>query len=132
MSRYYKEDYTPWSFVLPMAIAVMLGVLAADLVRVAVAAMFVRAAVEQLDDELKKQTTPGHLPARPNAVQSDPEPEAKYLPGAFDPRLPGLLEAKRQGLDRACIGGTVSVRETNGWSQELSGGSPQRCIATSR
>lgn len=132
MSRYYKEDYTPWSFVLPMALAVMLGVLAADLVRLSIVAMIAKSAVEQLNDELKKQTTPGHLPARPNATQSDPEPGVKYMPGAFVPRLPGLLEANRQGLDRACIGGTISVRESNGWSQELSGGYPQKCVATTR
>lgn len=132
MSRYYKDDYTPWSFVLPMALAVMLGVLAADLVRLSVAAMIAKSAIEQLNEDLKKQTTPGHLPARPNAIQSDPEPAVKYMPGAFDPRLPGLLEAKRQGLNRACIGGTISVRELNGWSQELEGGHPQKCVATTR
>ena len=132
MSRYYKDDYTPWSFVVPMALAVMLGVLAADVVRLAVVAMAAKSALEQINDDLKKQTTPGHLPARPNATQSDPEPEMKYMPGAFDPRLPGLLEANRQDLDRACIGGTISVRESNGWSQELSGGYPQKCVATTR
>ena len=132
MSRYYKEDYTPWSFVLPMALAVMLGVLAADAVRLALAAMFVKSAVEQINDQLKKQTTPGHLPARPNATQAEPELEVEYLPGAFDPQLPGLLEANRKRLDRACIGGTISVRESNGWSQELSGSYPQKCVATTR
>lgn len=129
MTRHFQDDYTPWSFVLPMAFAVMLGVLAADLVRLSVAAMMAKAAVEQLQAELR-QTTPGHLPARPNAVE-DQTPRVRYESGASIPQLPGLLEANRQGLDRACIGGTVSLRESNGWSQEMSSGMPEKCVATS-
>lgn len=130
MTRYFQDDYTPWSFVAPIALAVMLGVLAADLVRISVAAMMAKAAIEKFQSDLR-QTTPGHLPARQSAVEVA-EPQVRYQPRATLPRLPGLLEANRNGLDRACLGGTVSLRVSNGWSQDLSRGTPEKCIATSR
>lgn len=129
MTRHFQDDYTPWSFVLPIAFAVMLGVLAADLVRLSVAAMMAKTAIEQLQAELG-QTTPGHLPARPNAI-AQAEPSVRYESDAPLAQLPGLLEANRLGLDRACIGGTVSVRESNGWSQEMRSGTRGKCVATS-
>ena len=129
MTRYFQDEYTPWSFVLPIALAVMLGALAADVVRISVTAMLAKAAVDKLQSELQ-QATPGHLPARPSAVEAQ-EPPVHYEPGASLERLPGLLTANRQGLDRACLGGTVSLRVSNGWSQDMSRGTPEKCVATS-
>lgn len=39
LRNFQRDEYTPWSFVIPMALAVMIGVLAADLVRLGVAAL---------------------------------------------------------------------------------------------
>jgi hypothetical protein len=132
MSRHFRDECTPWSFVFPIALAVMPGVLSADLVRLTVAGIMARAAMDQLNESLRKQTTPGHLPARPNMTEALPQEEPiQYGPDAFFPELPGLLNATKNKLDRACIGGTVSVREKNGWSQDMSSGMPKRCVATS-
>lgn len=128
MGRYFREDYTPWSFVIPVAFAVMLGVLAADAVKLMVAGVMARAALQEFNDSMSKQTTSDHLPARPDLIRSPPI-EAQTQPPS-PPALPGLLQANREHLDRACIGGTVSLREPNGWSQDTSTGSPQSCIAT--
>lgn len=125
MGRYFKDDYTPWSFVAPIALAVMFGVLAADVVRLIVAGVMAHAALEQVQESLNKES---------GAVQLQPAlqlPPVDPVRGPAAPALPGLLEARRHHLDRACIGGTVSLRESNGWSQDTSSGSPERCTATS-
>ena len=133
MRRQFRDDdYTPWSFVVPIALAVMLGILAADVVRLMVGAMIAKAAISELNESLEAQTTPGHLPARPEAVGPAREEAYQYEePERSSPDLPGLLKANRDGVDRACIGGTVSYREANGWSQDTSSGSPQPCRANS-
>src|SRR5688500_1936483 len=108
MTRYFQDDYTPWSFVLPIALAVMVGVLAADLVRLTVVGLLANAATEELQTDLQ-QTTPDQLPAPPHVVEA-PEPPVRYQPRAGAPRLPGWPEGNRHGLDRACVGGTVLLR----------------------
>lgn len=128
--NYHRDEYTPWSFVLPMTLAVALGILASDLVKLGVGMIVAKAAIESFNENVRRQTTPGHLPARSNTPEI--EPPIKYGPDAFSDELPGLLEANRRRLDRACIGGTVSIRQPNGWSQDLSEGSPKRCLATSQ
>lgn len=131
MARQFRDEYTPWSLVFPVALAVMLGVLAADAVRLIVAGVAAHAALQELNESLKKQTTPGDLPARPGLVEPDSaEAPVQYAPGASSPQLPGLLQANRERANRACIGGTVSVRESNGWSQDNTTGSPKGCTAT--
>lgn len=130
MRNYQRDEYTPWSFVLPMTLAVALGILASDMVKLGVGLIMAKAAIDSLNESMRSHTTPGHLPARPNVPVV--EPTIKYGPDAFSAELPGLLEANRRKLDRACIGGAVSIRERNGWSQDLSAGSPQRCIAMSQ
>ena len=68
MRNYQRDEYTPWSLVIPGALAVMLGVLAADVIKLGVGVMMAKAAIESLNENIRKQTTPGHLPARPNAT----------------------------------------------------------------
>jgi len=132
MRSYQREEYTPWSLVVPGALAVMLGVLAADVIKLGVGVVMAKAAIESFNESVRKQTTPGHLPARrteTTAVVN--EPTVSYGPDAFSPELPGPIRAKQEKLDRACIGGAVTLRRRNGWSQDMSAGMPQRCIATS-
>ena len=45
-------------------------------------------------------------------------------------RLPGPTSARRDKQSRACINGTVAVRDSNGWQQELSSDRPVRCEQT--
>jgi len=125
MGRYFREDYTPWSFVLPIALGVMLGVLAADVVRLMVAGMMARAALQEIS-----QNSGGPAP-RPEPFEQLPQEQPAQSTPDPVPALPGLLQANHEHLPRACIGGTVSLRETNGWSQDTSTGSPQACTATS-
>lgn len=128
MHRYQRDEYTPWSFVAPIALAVMLGILAADLVRIAATAVMVKAAVDEMNQSARRQTTPGHLPARPDSTVQPARPAASQRSVEL---LPGLLRANREGLSRACIGGTISNRVANGWAQDLATGSPQPCRASS-
>lgn len=130
--RYQRDEYTPWSFVAPIALAVMLGVLAADLVRIGVAAVMLKAAVDEMNKSARAQTTPGHLPARPNYTTAQVAAPAAYHSRASLPELPGLLRANRDGLNEACIAGTISHRVENGWSQDFSTGSPQPCRSNSQ
>lgn len=131
MRKYQRDDYTPWSFVVPIALAVMIGVLAADLVRLMVAAAMAKKAMAELNESLRHQTTPGHLPARQASAASAAVPVYSYETRSSVARLPGLLRANKEGIDKACIGGTISNRESNGWSQDISSGRPEPCIATS-
>lgn len=131
MRNYQRDDYTPWSFVIPIALAVMIGVLAADLVRLMVATALAKKAIAELNESLRHQTTPGHLPARQGSAASAATPVYSYETRSSVARLPGLLRANKEGIDQACIGGTISNRESNGWSQDLALGRPQVCIATS-
>jgi len=143
MNRDGFRALTPWSFFLPIALAVALGVLVAN----GLGAMFwagesgsaqrVRAdGVEAVDAH-----TPDDAPApgakassasgSADAADMDGKPEAE-APVALEPvRLPGPSAARRDGLSRACIGGTIAVRATNGWEQEVVEDAPARCIAAS-
>jgi hypothetical protein len=103
--------------------------LAADVVKLVVAGVMARAALQELNESMSNQTPPGNLPARPDLIET--QQEASPSGSSAGPELPGLLQANREKLRRACIGGTVSLREANGWSQDTSIGSPQACIATS-
>ena len=132
MRNYQRDEYTPWSLVMPVALAVMLGILTADAIKLGVGMMMAKAAVESLNESMRKQTTSGHLPARPNVPTSTVnEPTVSYGPDAYSPERPGPIRAKQEKLDRACISGVVTLRQRNGWSQDMSTGRPQRCIATS-
>ena len=133
MNRHFRDEYTPWSFVLPIALAVTVGVLAADVVRLMVAGVMAHAALQELNESMSRQTPPGDLPARPGLIEPpSQEQPTQSAPYTSTPELPGLLKANREHLDRACIGGTVSMRESNGWSQDTSTGSPQACASTSQ
>ena len=124
-----RDEYTPWSFVFPIALGVSLGILATDAVKLGVGLVMAKAVVESFNETARKQTTPGHLPARIGQTSSAPaDPPIRYGSTAFHPELPGLREANEKRLDRACIGGTISLREPNGWSQDTSNGSPMPCV----
>ena len=116
-------DYTPWSFVWPVAIGVMLGVLLADLVRLVVGGLLAGALLSAWSDDVNEKlgTTPGHLPARPGVVVAEPtrptRPTANQVP-IYD----GPSTAIRKGDIRACVGGYGAYREESGWTQHTNGG----------
>ncbi|WP_344758703.1 hypothetical protein [Luteimonas lutimaris] len=136
---------TPWSFFLPIALAVALGVLVAN----GLGAMFFGAGESGSAQQVRADDvdadgdahTPDDVPVpgakasaasgSADAADMDGKPEAE-APVALEPvRLPGPSAARRDGLSRACIGGTIAVRATNGWEQEVVEDAPARCIAAS-
>jgi hypothetical protein len=137
--RGFLDDAPPWSFFLPITLAVVLGSLIADAVRLATGTVFVRDTVETA----APARTPAKAPAA-NAVASANEnvpattPSAPGTPtpdtAAADtsaPELPGPISAMRDRDERACIGGSVADRRPNGWEQALEDDAPVRCTATS-
>ena len=123
------RDYTPWSFVWPVATGVMLGVLLADLVRVVVGAVLAGALLSSWSDNLeKRQTTPGHLPARPGQVVQQPRRSSSSSPQV--PVLDGPRTARSKDEITACVAGYIAYDEGNGWTQHTNGGRRQ-CTARS-
>ena len=137
MNRDEFRALTPWSFFLPMALAVTLGVLVANALG---AALFgdddpadsagdarEAAAAETSDAPVAAETAS----AQATVAAKQPAP-SKALPMLEPVSLPGPSSARRDGEIRACIGGTVAVRAENGWEQEVINDAPARCVASSR
>lgn len=130
--RHLRDDTPPWSFFLPTMLAVALGVLIADAVKLAVAAIFA-------DDTVT-------IVAPPPAPAADAGDEAADVAFAEDAAtlvevgkaqsgdvllLPGPISAMREGAERACINDTIAMRRPNGWEQGLENNAPLRCRANS-
>jgi hypothetical protein len=130
---------TPWSFFLPIALAVMLGVLVAH----ALIAVFSGrgggddASAAQLAARTEAagnareagadRSNPASATGRTDALAA-----ARAAPALAPVSLPGPSSARRDGEARACIGGTIAVRAENGWEQEVVEDAPARCTASSR
>jgi hypothetical protein len=139
--RGFQDDAPPWSFFLPVTLAVVVGVLLADAARLAIGAVFVRDAAESAAPA--KAPTKAPVPpdeaasAGENAppAQAPATPDAKATTKPADdidaPGLPGPMSAMRDDSKRACINGTVAERRPNGWEQALADDAPLRCIADS-
>ena len=137
--RGFQDDAPPWSFFLPVTLAVVVGVLIADAARLAIGAVFVRDAPESA----APAEAPAKAPAPPDAAASadgnapaqaampDAEAATKPAAGADAPGLPGPMSAMRDDSRRACINGTVAERRPNGWEQALEDDAPLRCTADS-
>lgn len=125
-----RDDFSPWSFFLPMLFAVTFGILLADIVRHAAGAVFGEAEVAE-------------APPAPKADAYDEEDDIAALAedaavvtvgqssGGDEVLLPGPVTAVRDGAERACISGTVALRMPNGWEQSLEEGGVLRCRASS-
>lgn len=110
-----RETLPLWKIVLGVA----LGVLLADLVRMAWVALTVGALLGSWGVSTKN---PGKITERkPAAVQ------AQQLP-----TYEGPITAREYSISRACINGTIADRQGNGWAQALADGRPQPCRATSQ
>ncbi|MDH7452575.1 hypothetical protein QF205_05675 [Luteimonas composti] len=137
---------TPWSFFVPIALAVLVGGLVAGLI------------LRSLDDDpvaddapqpVAAAATDGGQPPAGSALVQTAEPEAtppadsdSVEParrteaatvadgesGAAPPALPGALLARRDGAPAACINGTIALRDENGWQQQLENDAPVACV----
>jgi len=134
--RGFQDDAPPWSFFLPVTLAVVIGILVADAVRLAIGAVFVRETAETrapprapapAAEAAEPAGTPAPAPASATATSSAPN-----APVESDvPELPGPISAMRDRGETACINGTVADRKPNGWAQAIEDDAPLRCTATS-
>lgn len=140
--RGFRDDAPPWSFFLPVTLAVVLGVLIADAIRLAIGAIFVRDSVEAVvpasrpdaPSEEDEDTAPEPAQTQataPGAVVADSPAQAAPPAQADVPALPGPISAMRDGDARACINGGIAERRPNGWEQGLENDAPVRCTAVS-
>ncbi len=147
MSRYEYRALTPWSFFLPIALAVALGVLVANALGGALFGERGDSATEiATEAAVTPETSPDTAAAPPvedktvparsdvidaRAAEATPAPSSPE-PSPLEPvHLPGPSSARRDGDARACIGGTIAVRAANGWEQEMVDDAPARCVADS-
>ena len=149
-----RDDVAPWSFFLPMTLAVALGGLLAGLALRMVDRVFApgsdAAAVEAVYRLVPApaEASPAVEPApqapvasasaadagTPVAAERPPmravaEREASAADGV--PVLPGAIVAKRDGAPEACINGSIARRAENGWEQRLENDAPVRCVEAS-
>lgn len=100
---------SPWAFFLPVAAAVLVGVLAADLVRLWYVSRATTAALATMRADLRRQS---------NAMAA---PTATVRVGPAVPSvdtLQGPIGAVRSGASAACVAGYVASRVKGGWDQE--------------
>ncbi len=149
-----RDDVAPWSFFLPMTLAVALGGLLAGLALRMVDRVFAPES-DAIAAEAAHRQAPAPAEAS-NAVEPAPQapavpasaPDAAATVAAERPRtragvereastadgvpvLPGAIVAKRDGAPEACIHGSIARRAENGWEQRLENDAPVRCIEAS-
>ena len=124
-----RDESSPWSFFLPMLLAVALGILLADIVRHLAGAAFgsdeetaVKTAASVSDPEVDEEDSLASDAAMVTVGQSS---------GGEVVLLPGPVTAMREGAERACINATIALRRPNGWEQGLEDNAPLRCRASS-
>lgn len=147
-SRGIRDDVAPWSFFLPVTLAVVVGGLLAGLVLRWVDAVFPPAAdateIARRPVAVQREATAGPgsapdtrapdapsaaaagSPARDSAsgaAAASPAGSAQEAP----PVLPGAIVARREGASEACINGTIALRADNGWEQRLENDAPVPC-----
>lgn len=139
MNRDEFRALTPWSFFLPIALAVMLGVLVAHALIAALSGNDdADASAAQLPATAEAGSAGGaRARAERSTIAAATNPAngsstASSMPVLAPVSLPGPSSARRDGETRACIGGTIAVRAENGWEQEVVEDAPARCTASSR
>lgn len=110
-----RRDFPFWSMVL----AVLLALIAHDLLRLAAGAYMARRAVDELTRQVQSIPKPSPPPSSPASRQQSAAVEL--------PRYPGPISAKASGAEVACINGAQARRVANGWDQDTR----KRCQAYS-
>lgn len=128
-----RDDAAPWSFFLPVMLAVAMGMLLAGAVQYALKAI--------LGDAPATTHAAPAAPAGAEDLDSDAaasaDEEAAALvevgpsQGGDVVLLPGPITSMREGAERACINDTIAMRRPNGWEQGLENDAPLRCRASS-
>lgn len=154
-----RDDVAPWSFFLPVTLAVVVGVLVAGWVQRAVDAVF---GADRREEAMPAAVEADRAAsARPEAAEADAVQDAQMQPAAravatpqvesmreppaspastqtgsrtteeAPPVLPGAIAAKRDGAPEACINGSIALRDANGWQQLLENDAPVPCTEQS-
>ena len=146
-SRGIRDDVAPWSFFLPVTLAVVVGGLLAGLVLRWVDAVFPPAAdateIARRPVAVQREATAGPSPAPDTRAPDAPSATANGSPARdaasgttaspaesaqeAPPVLPGAIVARREGAPEACINGTIALRADNGWEQRLENDAPVPC-----
>lgn len=129
-----RDDSSPWSFFLPILLAVAMGILLADMVRHVAGAAFgedepvvaVAAAPPDTSGDAGEGEDPDAGAGDGAAVVT-----VGQSSGGDVVLLPGPVSAMRDGAERACINDTIALRRPNGWEQGLEDSAPLRCRASS-
>ena len=145
----FRDDVPPWSFFIPITLAVIVGVLAADAIRFAIGTVFdggemaIQAgAGAAAPVEPAPAASPGPEPvtgdvagtenaaALPEGQGAAAAEEASRSDGVLE--LPDSMSARRDGEPAACVNGTVANRVAGGWEQALEGDAPIPCVTINR
>ncbi|MGY1409641.1 MULTISPECIES: hypothetical protein [unclassified Luteimonas] len=147
----------PWSFFLPVALAVLVGGVVAGLILRGIDGVSgnddanpvaaspgsaegeVGAPVEAADSARAEVDAAAAAPAPPEAVVPAPHAPGAASPVLHEdedavasvPSLPGAIVARRDGAPEACISGTIAWRDENGWQQRLENDAPVACVEAS-
>lgn len=151
----FRDDAPPWSFFIPVTLAVIVGVLAADAIRHAIATVFggddapqqVEAGPREAPEAQRQAQRPAAPEPAPRAdadtgagadAGAAPTPAPPDQPDAAvvdpAPRADGVLElpdamtARRDGQPAACVNGSVANRVEGGWEQALENDAPVPCV----
>lgn len=128
-----RDEATPWSFFLPVMLAVAVGVLLAGAVQYALTTVF------------GPQPSPLGIAPVADAASADGDDDGELansdseaalievgpVQGGDVVLLPGPITSMREGSERACINDTIALRRHNGWEQGLENDAPLRCRASS-
>lgn len=129
----------PWSFFVPIALAVLVGGLVSGLILRSLDAPQAGDAADRVPPagEAKPERPPpapetaptvAVEPRRPDAATAAVPEVADDKDAAAPPALPGALLARRDGAPAACINGTIALRDENGWQQQLENDAPVACV----
>jgi len=102
----------PFSLIICIAIGVCLGQLAATGIQALIAMQLARQAMQQMSSEAAASREQAD-----EARRQREEAKVRAELQARGPALPGPLESSLRVGDLACIAGTISRKEPNGWSQ---------------
>ncbi|MCW5581312.1 MAG: hypothetical protein KIS72_08225 [Luteimonas sp.] len=149
-----RDDVAPWSFFLPVTLAVVVGALLAGLILRAVDRVFAPESPGRVSAEAVPRPAPavsGAAPVEPASTASrtsvppadstgsaarESQPvqgaaQAEAPSSAGVPVLPGAIVARRDGAAEACISGSIARRADNGWEQRLENDAPVPCVEQS-
>lgn len=149
----FRDDAPPWSFFIPVTLAVIVGVLAADAIRHAIGTVFgdddppeqVEAVTREAAPPRREAASPAPAEPAPRGdaaatadapVAPAPPPAGPPEAAAADPapradgvlELPDAMTARRDGAPAACVNGSVANRVEGGWEQALENDAPVPCV----